>query len=107
MLFRSILVTGHQERPVQDRWFAPLFWYLVPSSCDRIPYGVLQPLGLTRVCWAGRPCTVFDITVDLVVVTAVIWQYTREDLIMRGWLYWGEGWFTPEEHTEKEVIARE
>jgi len=67
--------------------FASLFWFMVPTSFDHIPNRVPQPLLLTWVHWAGRPHTAFDIIIDLAVVAAVIWQYTREDLIMDGGSY--------------------
>ena len=86
---------------------ASLFWFTAPTSRDHVPNRVSQPLILTWVRWAGWPPTAFDIIVDHVVVSATIRQYTREDLVMSGGLYWGGGWFTLEERTEKEVIAKE
>jgi len=103
----DFLATEHQICTVQNGQFASLFWFLVPPGCDRVPYGVLQPSILTRVSWAGGPYTTFDIEINPVVVSAAIWQYTREDLIMSGGLHQGGVWFTPGERTEKELIARE
>lgn len=100
------LVTRCQKYTVHNRELASLFWFVVPPSCDHIPYGVLQPLLPTHTCWAGWPRTAFDIIADPVLVTDVMWQHTRKDLIVGGELYQGE-WFTPKERTVNEVIARE
>jgi hypothetical protein len=92
---------------VHDREFISLFWFIAPAGRDRVPNAVLQPLVLARVCRAGWSFPKSDIGDHISLITIIVWQYSREDLVVTVRLYQVVGWLTVEGRTLKEVIARE
>ena len=82
-------------------------WPTAPAGRNCIPNVVLQPLILTWVRWTGWSFIVFDIVDHVSPLAATVWQYPREDLVVMGGLDQIVWWFTAEERTSKEVIARE
>ena len=67
-----------------NRESTSLFRFIVPTARDHIPNGVLQPLILTWVRWAWWSHTASNTLGDRVVVTVIVWQDPREDLIDNG-----------------------
>jgi len=80
---------------------------MAPAGRDHTPNAAPQPLALAWIHWAGWSFTGTNIGDHVLQVPSMIWQYSREDLIVTGWSYGVVGWFQKEVHTEKEVIARE
>jgi len=77
-------LAGRQKNLVHDGESTPLVPFMVPTGCDRIPNGVLQPLILALVPRTGRSFTLLNAPGDCFVVAIIIWQYSREDLIRVG-----------------------
>ena len=121
---------------VHNGEFTSVRWITIPGGCNHIPNAVLQALILTWVCWTGwwnAPSNIVDhvdllgavrllnagerlhedarpvgdrlTTVDL--LTGRVWQYSREDLVITGQLCQVARWLMAEEHTWKDVNARE
>jgi hypothetical protein len=76
--------TGRRKHLVHNGEFAPLFWFIAPTSRNHTPNAVPQPLVRTCVCWAGWSLTRFDTGYQVVLITVIIWRHPGEDLIGMG-----------------------
>ena len=92
---------------VHNREFASLLWFIAPAGRNRIPNGVLQPLVLTWIRWAGWSLSEPNIVDHVDLITVTIGQYTGEDLFVTGLSYQVVGRPTTEERTSKEAIVME
>ena len=90
---------------VHNREFTSLLWFVAPAGCECIPNMILQPSVPT--CWVGWSLATSNMGDHASMIAVTVWQYPCEDLIIIGQLDQMMGWFTMEEHTLKEVIARE
>ena len=69
---------------VHSEKFVSLFRFVAPAGRDHAPNAVLQPSIPTWVRWTGWSFSKLDIGDHIILVTAIIWDYPREDLIITG-----------------------